>query len=62
MKIRKFVKNFNNFSGFYLKIKKLVDLDDIYFDFDEVLGVKKKKGKKYAKIKWSRIGGVDFKP
>ena len=36
--------------------------DDIYFDFDKVLGYRRKKGKKQAKIKWSKIGGKDFKP
>ncbi|RNA27259.1 hypothetical protein BpHYR1_006264 [Brachionus plicatilis] len=43
-------------------IPDYVHPDDIYFDFDKVLGSRRKEGKKQAKIKWSKIGGKDFKP
>lgn len=40
-----------------------MDSEDVYFDFEKILETRvNKKGKKQAKIKWSKLGGVDFKP
>ncbi|RNA38702.1 hypothetical protein BpHYR1_003463, partial [Brachionus plicatilis] len=43
-------------------IPEYVHPDDIYFDFDEILDTRVRKNKRQAKIKWSKLGGIDFKP
>ncbi|RNA13093.1 hypothetical protein BpHYR1_052881 [Brachionus plicatilis] len=43
-------------------IPEYVHPDDIYFDFDEILDTRVRKNKRQAKIKWSKLGGIDFRP
>lgn len=43
-------------------LPKTVNPNDVYFEFDKILGTRERNGKRQAKIKWSKIGGVDSKP
>lgn len=49
---RKSIKNYPPF----------VNPHDIYFNYDRILESREIDGKKQVKIKWSKVGGIDYKP